>query len=228
MIKVIIRNWTALRAWPASGSRGPCGLCPGGQDIVCAGVSTLMQALVSLLAGEENTHSDACDEPDGPRLTVTAARPCTAWVEGAFELAKAGFALLAERYPDNVCFADRSPGTAEMMDLQLFADGGEAAAPALSAAQEQQAVASGTMKPGEAGRKAGDARPGGGEGGERPRSRRKKGRKMNRPAAAKTFPGKPGCGCPAPALGCRGGHDAPGGAGVFPESRSWQTPRCAV
>ena len=35
------------------------------------------------------------------------------------------------------------------MDLQLFADGGEAAVPALSAAQEQQAVASGTMKPGE-------------------------------------------------------------------------------
>ena len=49
-----------------------------------------MQALVSLLAGEENAHSDAFDEPDGPRLTVTAARPCTAWVEGAFELAKAG------------------------------------------------------------------------------------------------------------------------------------------
>ena len=109
-----------------------------------------MQALVSLLAGEENAHSDAFDEPDGPRLTVTAARPCTAWVEGAFELAKAGFALLAERYPDNVCFADRSArGKQEMMDLQLFADGGEAAAPALSAAQEQQAVASGTMKPGE-------------------------------------------------------------------------------
>ena len=83
--------------------------------------------------------------PDGD-----CARPCTAWVEGAFELAKAGFALLAERYPDNVRFADRSArGKQEMMDLQLFADGGEAAAPALSAAQEQQAVASGTMKPGE-------------------------------------------------------------------------------
>ena len=129
---------------------GHAGYAPAGQDIVCAGVSTLMQALVSLLAGEENTHSDAFDEPDGPRLTVTAARPCTAWVEGAFELAKAGFALLAERYPDNVRFADRSArGKQEMMDLQLFADGGEAAAPALSAAQEQQAVASGTMKPGE-------------------------------------------------------------------------------
>ena len=120
---------------------GHAGYAPAGQDIVCAGVSTLMQALVSLLAGEENAHSDAFDEPDGPRLTVTAARPCTAWVEGAFELAKAGFALLAERYPDNVCFADRSArGKQEMMDLQLFADGGEAAAPALSAAQEQQAV----------------------------------------------------------------------------------------
>ena len=129
---------------------GHAGYAPAGQDIVCAGVSTLMQALVSLLAGEENAHSDAFDEPDGPRLTVTAARPCTAWVEGAFELAKAGFALLAERYPDNVRFADRSArGKQEMMDLQLFAEGGEVAAPALSAAQEQQAVASGTMKPGE-------------------------------------------------------------------------------
>ena len=108
---------------------GHAGYAPAGQDIVCAGVSTLMQALVSLLAGEENAHSDAFDEPDGPRLTVTAARPCTAWAEGAFELAKAG--------------------KQEMMDLQLFADGGEAAAPALSAAQEQQAVASGTLKPGE-------------------------------------------------------------------------------
>ena len=74
---------------------GHAGYAPAGQDIVCAGVSTLMQALVSLLAGEENAHSDAFDEPDGPRLTVTAARPCTAWVEGAFELAKAGFACCA-------------------------------------------------------------------------------------------------------------------------------------
>ena len=61
---------------------GHASYAPAGQDIVCAGVSTLMQALVSLLAGEENAHSDAFDEPDGPRLTVTAARPCTAWVEG--------------------------------------------------------------------------------------------------------------------------------------------------
>lgn len=132
---------------------GHAGYAPAGQDIVCAGVSTLMQALVSLLAGEENAHSDAFDEPDGPRLTVTAARPCTAWVEGAFELAKAGFALLAERYPDNLRFADLSRrGEAAMMDLQLFAEGGETggagSAPALSEAQARQAIASGTLKPG--------------------------------------------------------------------------------
>ena len=60
-----------------------------------------------------------------------------------------------------------------MMDLQLFAEGGEGAAPALSAAQTQQAIASGTMKPGSA--KADEAAPPapekaaeetGGEGGE--------------------------------------------------------------
>lgn len=125
---------------------GHAGYAPAGQDIVCAGVSTLMQALVSLLAGEENAHSDAFDEPDGPRLTVTAARPCTAWVEGAFELAKAGFALLAERYPDHVRFADLSGrGEQAMVDLQMFAEGGEGA-PALSHAQAQQAIASGTMR----------------------------------------------------------------------------------
>ena len=137
---------------------GHAGYAPAGQDIVCAGASTLMQALVSLLAGEESTRSDAWDEPDGPRLAVVADAPQKPWVEGAFELAKTGFALLAERYPDNLRFADVSRrGERGMMDLQLFAEGGEGAAPALSAAQTQQAVASGTMKPGSA--KADEAGP---------------------------------------------------------------------
>ena len=100
------------------------------------------------------------DEPDGPRLAVTAAAPQKPWVEGAFEFAKAGFALLAERYPDNVRFADLSGrGEQSMVDLQLFAsEGGDAAAPsapALSHAQAQQAIASGTMKADE-GREASD------------------------------------------------------------------------
>ena len=101
---------------------GHAGFAPAGQDIVCAGASTLMQALVYLLAGEENARADAWDEPDGPRLAVQADAPCAEWVQGAFELAKAGFTLLAERYPDNVRFADVSRrGEQCMMDLQLFA-----------------------------------------------------------------------------------------------------------
>ena len=105
---------------------GPEGLslrldAPAGQDIVCAGASTLMQALVYLLAGEENARSDAWDEPEGPRLAVAAQAPVAPWVQGAFELAKAGFALLAERYPDNLRFADVSRrGEQSMMDLQML------------------------------------------------------------------------------------------------------------
>ena len=133
---------------------GHAGYAPAGQDIVCAGASTVMQGLVCLLAGEESARSDVFDEPDGPRLAVQADAPCAEWVQGAFELAKACFALLAERYPENVRFADVSRrGEKSMMDLQLFAsEGGDAAPapPALSEAQTRQAVASGTMKPGEA------------------------------------------------------------------------------
>ena len=129
---------------------GHAGYAPVGQDIVCAGASTVMQGLVYLLAGEENAHSEAFDEPDGPRLAVSVDAPCEEWVRGAFELAKACFVLLAERYPENVRFADVSRrGKESMMDLQLFAEG-EAAPPALSEAQTRQAVASGTMKPDEA------------------------------------------------------------------------------
>ena len=125
---------------------GHAGYAPAGQDIVCAGASTLMQALVYLLAGEESARSDAWDEPEGPRLAVAAQAPVAPWVQGAFELAKAGFTLLAERYPDNLRFADVSrSGQQSMMDLQLFAEG--EAAPALSPEQTRQAVAAGTLKP---------------------------------------------------------------------------------
>ncbi len=135
---------------------GHAGYAPAGQDIVCAGASTLMQSLVYLLAGEEGVKSDAWDEPDGPRLAVTALPPVSELVEGALECAKAGFTLLAERYPENLRFADISRrGESQMMNLQLFAEGdggngAENAPPALSPAQERQAIASGTLKPGRA------------------------------------------------------------------------------
>ena len=101
---------------------GHAGYAPAGQDIVCAGASTVMQGLVYLMAGEENARSDAFDETDGPHVAVQADAPCAEWVQGAFELAKACFVLLSERYPENVRFADVSRrGEESMMDLQLFA-----------------------------------------------------------------------------------------------------------
>ena len=135
---------------------GHAGYAPAGQDIVCAGASTLMQSLVYLLAGEEGVESDAWDEPDGPRLAVTVLPPVSKLVEGALKCAKAGFTLLAERYPENLRFADISRrGESQMMNLQLFAegdggDGAEGVPPTLSPAQERQAIASGTLKPGKA------------------------------------------------------------------------------
>lgn len=133
--------------------RGHAGYAPAGQDIVCAGASTLMQALVYALAGEDGVQSDVWEEPEGPRLCVSAAAPVGPETAGAFELVKAGFALLAERYPEHVRFADTSRrGERGMMDLQLFAEGGdggegaaESAPPALSRAQQQQAAAAGTL-----------------------------------------------------------------------------------
>ena len=134
---------------------GHAGYAPAGQDIVCAGASVLMQTLVYLLAGEPGVESDAWETPDGPCLAVKALPPVSPQAEDAFEFAKAGFTLLAERYPEHLRYADASRrGEKSMMNLQLFAEGGgeggENAPPSLSPAQERQAVASGTLKPGKA------------------------------------------------------------------------------
>ncbi len=166
---------------------GHAGYAPAGQDIVCAGASTVMQGLVYLMAGEENARSDAFDETDGPHVAVQADAPCAEWVQGAFELAKACFVLLSERYPENVRFADVSRrGEESMMDLQLFAnEGGDAAPapPALSEAQTRQAVASGTMKPDE--RNAAPAAPAA------PQPEPETGRQPQRPAQNPELPPLP-------------------------------------
>ena len=71
-------------------ARGHAGYAPAGQDIVCAGASTLMQTLAYLLAGEENAHSDVWDEEDGPRLAVTAGPPRSPWAAGRPRLRESG------------------------------------------------------------------------------------------------------------------------------------------
>ena len=183
---------------------GHAGYAPAGQDIVCAGASTLMQALVYLLAGEESARSDAWDEPEGPRLAVAVQAPVVPWVQGAFELAKAGFTLLAERYPDNLRFADVSrSGQQSMMDLQLFAEGGDGAAAAgggcghPEAGSPCRAAGSAPADPGRAGKAAGNTRTAGAPG-------------AAAPAAAG---GKHGAQSARP-LGGRGSSHAPQPAGL--------------
>lgn len=120
-----------------------------GQDIICAGASILMQTLACMLEGEENTRIAQWEEEEGPRLAVTAAAPQGDRVTAALDFAKTGFALLAESWPEYLSFEDRSRHKEPRLDLQLFAEAGtgaEQAAPALSHAQQQQAVAAGTMK----------------------------------------------------------------------------------
>ena len=131
--------------------KGHAGYAPAGQDIVCAGASILTQALVWMAAEAEATGCTASDGGDGPRVVVTA-EPGPDGREnerlaGGFELAKAGLALLAERYPDHLHFADISRrGKEGMVDLQLFAkkDKEDKKGPALSRAQQHQAEAEGT------------------------------------------------------------------------------------
>lgn len=78
---------------------GHAGYAPAGQDIVCAGASTLMQTLCALLAGEEGTRSGVWDEPDGPRLAVTAAAPQKPWVEGGVRICKGGLCPAGRTLP---------------------------------------------------------------------------------------------------------------------------------
>ena len=104
---------------------GHAGYAPAGQDIVCAGASTLMQTLCALLAGEEGTKSGVWDEPNGPRLAVTAAAPQKPWVEGLSNLQRRALPCWQNATRDNVRFADLSGrGEQSMVDLQLFCLGG--------------------------------------------------------------------------------------------------------
>ena len=122
--------------------KGHANYAPAGQDIVCAGASILMQALVWMTADRAGVESAASDGPDGPRVSVTAGPGAEGpEVAGGFALVKAGLALLAERYPDNLRYADTSrEGEACMVDLQMFGQG-----PALSREHKRQAMAEGTM-----------------------------------------------------------------------------------
>ena len=139
---------------------------PAGQDIVCAAASMLMETLVYVLADCEEAECCAYSEPTGPRVSVKLTGGIYEADLAALEFAKTGLGLLAERYPANVRFEDKSKdGQAKMVDLQLFAEGGDGAGdgsaggegeaapaaveePKLRPAEERLARRSGTLKRG--------------------------------------------------------------------------------
>lgn len=117
---------------------GHAGYAEKGKDIVCAGVSALMQTLAYSAAEDENT-SASCREIGGTNEMRILA-DSTPDMLAKFELVADGLILLANAYPKNVSFQKVCVGCDAAMELQLFADGGAAstgdAAPAADNAAE--------------------------------------------------------------------------------------------
>lgn len=132
---------------------GHAGYAPRGQDIVCAGASMLMETLVYVLADCDEAECCAYNEPPGPRVSVKLTGSIFPTDLTAMEFAKTGLALLAERYPENIHYEDKSKdGQEKMVNLQLFAEGcgdGGAAAAAASAADAAQEVQEPALRPAE-------------------------------------------------------------------------------
>lgn len=132
---------------------GHAGYAPRGQDIVCAGASMLMETLVYVLADCDEAECCAYNEPTGPRVSVKLTGSIYPTDLTAMEFAKTGLALLAERYPANIHYEDKSQdGQEKMVNLQLFAEGcgdGGAAAAAASAADAAPAVREPALRPAE-------------------------------------------------------------------------------
>lgn len=132
---------------------GHADYAPRGQDIVCAGASMLMETLVYVMADCDEAECCAYNEPTGPRVSVKLTGSIFPTDLTAMEFAKTGLALLAERYPANIHYEDKSQdGQEKMVNLQLFAEGcgdGGAAAAAASAADAAPAVQEPALRPAE-------------------------------------------------------------------------------
>ncbi len=121
MIRITYReakeNVLKLRA------EGHAGYAPKGQDIVCAAVSTLMQALAFSVNDREDGFAVASSSGAAGTYLELQAR-ATPENRVKFELVTDGLELVAQLYPKFVTFNDGA-GTEDMVDLQLFADGGD-------------------------------------------------------------------------------------------------------
>lgn len=119
---------------------GHAGYAEKGKDIVCAGVSALMQTLAYSAAEDENT-SASCREIGGSNEMRILA-DSTPDMLAKFELVADGLTLLANAYPKNVSFQKVCVGCDAAMELQLFAEGGDGSAAAGETSQSAGADSS--------------------------------------------------------------------------------------
>ncbi|CUO18632.1 Predicted ribosomal protein [Faecalibacterium prausnitzii] len=105
-------------------AEGHAGYAEKGKDIVCAAVSVLMQTLAcSVDANNTGNTFELSDGKNGNRLTVQA--PMSVLNRNKFDLVVEGLIRLAENYPENVQFKKLCTKSVNVMDLQLFAEGGD-------------------------------------------------------------------------------------------------------
>ncbi len=119
---------------------GHAGYAEKGKDIVCAGVSALMQTLAYSAAEDENT-SASCREIGGSNEMRILA-DSTPDMLAKFELVADGLILLANAYPKNVSFQKVCVGCDAAMELQLFAESGDGSAAAGETSQSAGAARS--------------------------------------------------------------------------------------
>lgn len=122
-------------------AEGHAGYAEKGKDIVCAAVSVLMQTLAySVDAGNTGNTFELSDGKNGNRLTVQA--PMSVLNRDKFDLVVEGLIRLAENYPENVQFKKLCTKSVNVMDLQMFAEGGDGSAAAGETSQAAQSAAS--------------------------------------------------------------------------------------
>lgn len=102
---------------------GHAGYAEKGKDIVCAGVSALMQTLAYSAAEDEKTSASCREIGGGNEMRILA--DSTPDMLAKFELVADGLILLANAYPKNVSFQKVCVGCDAAMELQLFAEGGD-------------------------------------------------------------------------------------------------------
>lgn len=122
-------------------AEGHAGYAEKGKDIVCAAVSVLMQTLAcSVDANNTGNTFGLSDGKNGNRLTVQA--PMSVLNRDKFDLVVEGLIRLAENYPENVQFKKLCTKSVNVMDLQLFAEGGDGSAAAGETSQSAGADSS--------------------------------------------------------------------------------------